>query len=179
MTERYSDEKRKALFICNAGIIAALYVVLTWLTSLVGLSSGVIQYRLSEIMMILPLLPVIGPASVIGLTISCALANQLTGCIIWDVIFGTLATLIGTIGTRLLRKFPAPVALLPPVLSNALVVPFVLRYAYHFEGTIPYFILTVGIGELVMVEICGLLLLKPLRSRLMKVLKKRGRDTDE
>ena len=172
-------KNKKALFVCNAGMIAALYVILTWLTSLIGLSSGVIQFRLSEILMILPLLSVIGTPSVIGLTIGCALANQLTGCIIWDVLFGSLATLLGTLGTRLLRKIvPTPVALLPPVISNAIIVPFVLKYAYHFEGTIPFFILTVGVGELIMVEICGLLLMKPLRTRLLKSLQKRGYNED-
>ena len=143
-----NNNKTKAL--TQGAVIAALYVVLTLLAKLFGLDSGQIQLRLSEALCILP---VFLPAAVPGLTVGCLLANLLCGNIIWDVIFGTLATLLGAVGTRLLRQRPR-LALLPPILSNTLIVPFVLSYAYGIPGSIPFFMLTVGIGEVLS---CGLL----------------------
>ena len=93
------------------------------------------------------------------MTIGCFLFNLLSGGAVWDVIFGTLATLIGAIGTRLLRKAkPKALALLPPVLSNTLIIPFVLKFAYGLEGTIWFFMLTVCAGEIVSVLILGSIL---------------------
>ena len=83
----------------------------------------------------------------------CLLSNLLTGCVIWDVIFGSLATLMGAIGTYLLRKTRF-VFTLPPVVVNTIMVPFVLRYAYGLEDAIWYLMITVGIGEVI--SICGL-----------------------
>ena len=143
-----NNNKTKAL--TQGAVIAALYVVLTLLAKLFGLDSGQIQVRLSEALCILP---VFLPAAVPGLTVGCLLANLLCGNIIWDVVFGTLATLLGAVGTRLLRQRPR-LALLPPILSNTLIVPFVLSYAYGIPGSIPFFMLTVGIGEVIS---CGLL----------------------
>ena len=140
----------KTSLLTKSGAIAALYVVLTLLAKVFGLDSGQIQLRLSEALCVLP---VFLPAAVPGLTIGCLLANLLCGNIIWDVVFGTLATLLGAIGTRLLRKRPL-LALLPPILSNTIIVPFVLAYAYCLPGSVPFFMLTVGIGEVLS---CGLL----------------------
>ena len=118
------------------GVIAALYVVLTYLSSAVGLASGAIQVRISEA---LTILPCIIPSAIPGLTIGCALANLLTGCAIWDVVFGTLATLIGAVGTRLMRKKPT-LAWIPPVVSNTLIVPAVLMRVYGVgqEGVVSW-----------------------------------------
>jgi uncharacterized membrane protein len=137
-------------YLTQSGVIAALYVALTLLAKVFGLDSGQIQLRLSEALCVLP---VFLPAAVPGLTIGCLLANLLCGNIIWDVVFGTLATLLGAIGTRLLRKRPL-LALLPPIMSNTIIVPFVLAYAYCLPGSVPFFMLTVGIGEVLS---CGLL----------------------
>lgn len=89
------------LDLTQGAMIAALYVVLTFIANLAGLASGVIQVRLSEA---LTILPVFTAAAVPGLAVGCVLANLLTGCAIWDVVFGSLATLIGAVGTRLLHK---------------------------------------------------------------------------
>lgn len=94
-------EKKSALFLTQAAMIAALYVVLTYIANLFGLASGVIQIRLSEMLCILP---VFTPAAIPGLFIGCLLSNILTGCVIWDILFGSLATLAGAIGTYLLRN---------------------------------------------------------------------------
>lgn len=87
---------KKVLFITQGAVIAAIYVVLTYIVSLLGLTNGVIQVRLSEA---LTILPVFTPAAIPGLVVGCVISNILTGAVIWDVIFGSLATLIGAVGT--------------------------------------------------------------------------------
>ena len=88
----------------QGAVIAALYVALTYLASLMGLSSGVIQVRLSEALCILPIFL---PAAVPGLAVGCLLANALTGAVVMDIVLGPVATLAGALGTRLLRATPA------------------------------------------------------------------------
>ncbi len=134
--------------------IASLYVVLTMLSRIFGLDSGVIQVRFSEALCILPCFT---PAAIFGLFAGCLLSNILAGAMIWDVIFGSLATLIGAIFTYKLRNNRF-LAVLPPIISNTIIIPFVLAYAYGFEGGIPYFMLTVGIGEVISCGILGLIL---------------------
>ncbi|MBR5442643.1 MAG: QueT transporter family protein, partial [Clostridia bacterium] len=96
--------------------------------------------------------------------IGCLLANLLTGCAVTDVIFGSLATLIGALGTYLLRKKPV-LATIPPMLANAIIVPFILIYVYNLEGAYPYFFLTVLAGEVISCGVLGLLLRKGLAKR--------------
>lgn len=134
----------------QGALIAALYVAFSFIAYSFGLSgNAVVQMRLSEM---LTVLPAFMPAAIPGLAIGCLLTNLLTGCAVWDVIFGTLATLLGAIGTFLLRKnkWLAP---LPPILANTLILPPVLATVYG-GATIPVFILTVGLGEIVC---CGIL----------------------
>ena len=97
------------------------------------------------------------PAAVPGLFIGCLIANITGGAVIWDIVFGSLATLIGAVGTYMLRKHPwaAP---LPPILANTVIVPFVLKYAYGTEGMLWYFMLTVGLGEVIVCGVLGSLL---------------------
>ena len=153
-------KNKSALFIAQAGIVAALYVVLTLLSNAFGLASGVIQVRISEALCILPCFIA---SAVPGLFIGCFLSNILAGGVIWDVIFGSIATLLGAIGTRLLKKHRY-LASLPPIIANMLIVPFVLRYAYHIEGAIWYFMLTVGAGELISCGILGQALYTALKN---------------
>lgn len=145
--------------IAVGAVVAALYVVLTYLANSLGLASGAVQVRLSEI---LTVMPVVTPYAIPGLFIGCVLANILTGCALWDVVFGSLATLIGAIGTYLLRKYNL-LAVIPPILANAIIVPFVLLFVYSLEGTYWYFFLTVGIGEIISCGVFGAILLKTLK----------------
>ncbi len=140
--------------IAFGGVIAALYVVLTFVAAAFGLASGAIQVRLSEA---LTILPVFSAAAVPGLTVGCVLANLLTGCAAWDVVFGSLATLIGAAGTRLLKNRPF-LAWIPPVISNAAIVPIVLQRVYGVPDAWWYLVLTVGAGELISCGLLGLLL---------------------
>ena len=141
----------KTVFLCQGAIIAALYVVLTYAAKLFGLDSGVIQVRVSEMLCILPIFT---PAAIPGLYLGCLISNLLTGAVWLDIIAGPIATLIGALGTYLLKKYPI-VATLPPVAANALIVPFVLAYGYGIEETIPFMMLTVGIGEVISVCVLG------------------------
>ena len=151
-------KKNKVLFLTQAAMIAALYVVLTFVSNAFGLASGVIQIRISEA---LTILPYFSPVAVPGLFIGCLISNFLTGCALFDVIFGSIATLLGAVGTRLIRriKWLAP---LPPIISNTVIVPFVLTYVYGLPGGIPYFMLTVGIGEIISCGVFGMILLSIL-----------------
>ena len=153
-------KNKKTLYLTQAAMIAALYVLLTYLANLLGLASQAVQVRFSEALTILPFFT---PAAIPGLTVGCLLSNILTGAILPDIIFGSLATLLGTLGTWFLRrtkvKWFAP---LPPIAANTLIVPFILSYGYHFPGAIWYFMLTVGAGEVISCGILGLLLMIPL-----------------
>ena len=152
---------RKIRYLTYAAVIAALYVVLTWFSALFGLSGqNLIQIRLSEALCILPYFT---PAAVPGLAIGCLISNLLTVAHALDIVFGTLATLLGAIGTRLLRKwrFLAP---LPPILANTIIVPFVLRYAYLMvDVAMPILFLSVAAGEILSVGVIGMLLFFALK----------------
>ena len=124
--------KERTLHLTRAALIAALYVVLTFLSQIFGLASGVIQFRLSEALTVMPLFY---KEAVPGLWIGCILANILTGCAFWDVVFGSVATLLGALGTYYIgRKKPAlgPVF---PILTNVLIVPAVLQYVYGVKDS--------------------------------------------
>ena len=154
--------KRKTHFLTEAAMIAALYVLLTYLASALGLSSGAVQLRFSEALCILPLFT---PAAVPGLVIGCLIANLLTTAVIWDIIFGTLATLIGALGTYLLRGRSPYLAPLPPILANTVIIPAVIC-AMAGEFTLPIyfsFAFTVFLGELISCGLLGLLLYRPCK----------------
>ncbi len=152
---------KKVLQLTQGAMIAALYVVLTYAANALGLANGAIQIRFSEALCILP---VFTPAAIPGLFVGCILSNTLNGCVIWDIIFGSIATLIGAFGTRFLRKTKF-VFTLPPVIANMVIVPFVLRYAYNSEDAFWFMVVTVAIGEIISVCGLGMILKKALSSR--------------
>ena len=156
---------KNVTMITQGAIIAALYVVLTMIANAMGLANYAIQVRFSEALCVLP---VFTSAAIPGLAIGCLISNVLSGALVWDVLFGSLATLIGAIGTYVLRKHNV-LRLLPPVISNMIIVPCILRYGYgimwEMEGvdlSIPYFAITVGIGEIISVCVLGGVLCKAL-----------------
>ncbi len=162
------DNKKFVRALTRASAIAALYVVLTLLSALLGLSSGAVQIRFSEA---LCLLPILFPEAVLGLTVGCALANLLTGCALLDIIFGSLATLLGCFFGRLIYlKFKVPLwlATLPTILSNMLIIPLLLIFTYGAFGSYFFFLLTIGIGESISAGIFGCLLLKELLKKRLK-----------
>lgn len=158
------DSKRNLRMMCEAAVIAALYAAITYAAA--PLASGVIQVRISEALCVLPIFT---PSAIPGVTLGCLLANLLTGSPLPDVIFGTLATLIGAIFTALLRRHPIP-ALLPPIISNVIIVPLVLKFAYKVPEAYLFTVCTVGAGEIISVGILGFILYIALKKRLPHVL---------
>lgn len=155
--------RKRALFVAQGAVIAALYVVLT--VVLAPISFGAMQVRLSEILAVLPMFT---PAAVPGLFIGCLLGNLLGGAVIWDTVFGSLATLIGAAGGYLLRsnRWLVP---LPTIAANTVIVPFVLRYAYEVNLPIPLLALYVAIGEIISCYLLGELLITLLQKRKVKL----------
>ena len=140
---------KKVTFLTQAAMISALYVVLTFVFA--PISFGEVQIRIAEM---LTVLPIFTPAAVPGLFVGCLIGNITGGAMLPDVIFGSIATLVGAAGTYCLRNTNRFFAVLPPIVANVLIVPFVLRYAYGVALPIPFLMLTVGIGEVVS---CGVL----------------------
>jgi len=145
-------KKSKTRSLASSAIIAALYVALNFLSAGLNLAFGPIQLRFSEALCILPAFT---PAAVPGLFVGCLLANLLGGAIPLDVIFGSLATLLGAVGTYLLRNRPL-LSLLPPIVANTAIVPFLLYFAYGFRDVaLPFLFLSIFLGELVSAGVLG------------------------
>lgn len=144
---------KKTLYVTQAAVIAAIYVVLVFVFQYT--SFGPIQFRIAEALTVLPYFT---PAAIPGVTIGCLLSNLLFKADILDVVFGTGATLIAAYLSYQLRanKFLVPI---PPILVNAIIIPWILKYAYFEADTISIMMLTVGAGQLVSVGILGMVLL--------------------
>ena len=89
-----------------------------------------------------------------GVFLGCLLSNLLCGAAALDVVFGSLATLIGAVGSYVLRDHKWAVCV-PPILSNTIIIPWVLRYAYGSEDMILFAMVTVGIGEVLAIGVLG------------------------
>ncbi len=155
-------KNKNVAFLTQAAMIAAVYVVLTFIANAFGLANYAVQVRFSEALTILPYFT---PAAIPGLFIGCLLSNILTGCALPDIIFGSVATLLGALGTYALRRhrWCAPIC---PILANTIIVPLILIYGYGLliEGLsvlqcFGYYCLTVGAGEVISCGILGMLLL--------------------
>lgn len=157
-TNKKTGSVAKTRHLTLAAMTAALYILLTVLSSTLNLASSAIQLRLSEA---LTVLPCFFSSAVPGLFAGCLLANLLTGAPIWDVLFGAIATLLGAAGAYALRRHPL-LAVLPAIASNTLIIPFVLRYAYGIKNALPFLFLTVGIGEALSAGVLGILLYRVL-----------------
>lgn len=146
-------DRSKILMIAQGGIIAAVYVVLT--IAFAPISYGEVQLRVSEALTILPMFT---PAAIPGLFVGCVLANILGGAIIWDIIFGSIATLIGAVFSYMLRKKRWLVPI-PAILSNTVIIPLVLRFGYGLTD-IPFLlqVLYIFAGEVAGCYILGELL---------------------
>ena len=145
--------KNKTKFITMSAAISAIYVVLTIVFA--PISFLAVQVRIAEALTALPMFSL---AAIPGLFIGCLFGNLLGGTVVWDIVFGSIATLIGAVGSYLLRKnrWLVPV---PPIVSNSLIVPFVLKYAYGMDLPIPVLILDIFIGELLGCYVLGELLI--------------------
>ena len=150
-------KNKSTLFLVQAAAIAAVYVVLTLVFA--PFSYGEVQVRISEALTILPFFT---PAAVPGLFVGCIIANILGGGIPVDIIFGSIATLIGAVFTYKLRNSSKWLAPVPPIAANTVIVPFVLYYGYGVNLPIPLMMLTVGAGEIISCGVFGMILLTAL-----------------
>lgn len=142
--------------IARGAVIAALYVVLTIIFA--PISFGAVQVRIAEA---LTAFLMFTPAAVPGLFAGCLIANILGGAVLPDIIFGSIATLIGAVLGRILsdKRWLFPV---PMVISNALIIPFVLRYGYGVEIPIPLMMLYIAGGEIIGCYVLGEILVSVL-----------------
>lgn len=149
----------KTRVITQSALIAALYVVLTYASNMFGLASGVVQVRISEA---LTVLPAFAFSAVPGLTVGCLVANILTGAALWDVVFGTVATLLGAVGTYYLgkNKYMAPIF---PIAANTVIIPFVLKIVYGVSEGYGFLFLTIFLGEFVSCGLLGIILYSALK----------------
>jgi uncharacterized membrane protein len=128
-----NKSKITTLMLARAGIIAGLYIVIS--LCLAPISSGPIQVRISEGLTILAL---IYPESIVELFIGCMLSNLITACAIYDVIFGSLITLISAIfsyfSTKRIKKTPLKIFIggLFPILLNSFLLPLIWQWCYGF-----------------------------------------------
>ena len=152
------NTNQKSSFMTQAAMIAAIYVVLTYIFA--PFSFGDIQVRIAEA---LTILPIFTPVAIPGLFVGCLIGNILGGAILPDIIFGSIATLIGAFCTYLLRKKSQFICVLPPFISNVLSVPFVLKLGYGINLPIAFLMLTIGIGEVISCGVLGLILYYALR----------------
>ena len=176
--------------LCQAALIAAVYTAISLL--FLPISFGPVQCRISEM---LTVLPAFTSAAVPGVTIGCLITNILGGAIVPDIVFGTLATLIGAVFTRILtRKLFAGLirslnnesgpkvnlyfrllAVLPPIISNTVIVPLVLKFAYCYDDALYFMFFTVFIGELIGIGLLGNILISVISHRgIFNQLKKLG-----
>lgn len=156
--------QKKTRFIAYAAMIAAIYVILTWIFAPFGF--GEVQIRISEA---LTILPAFTPAAIPGLFVGCLIGNILGGAILPDIIFGSLATLIGAVlvyGMRNWNRFFLPLA---PILSNTLIIPFILYFGYGVTLPIPLLMLSIAAGEFVSCGILGMILYRAF-SRYQQIL---------
>ncbi len=153
-------------YIAQVGIVGSLYAAITII--LAPISYGPIQVRVSEALTILPYLT---PAAIPGLFIGCVVANIFGGLGIYDIVGGSLCTLLAAFLTYLSSRTRKPIlAPLPPVLVNAFGVSLYL----HFLFQLPYWITVVyiGVGETAACFILGYPLLKILlkREKILRIL---------
>jgi len=138
----------------RGAIIAALYAAITLL--LAPISYGEVQIRIAES---LTLLPILLPEAVPALAVGCLLANILGGATIFDIIFGTLATLLAALCTRALRKNTLAASAMP-VLFNGVIVGAVVHYCYAPVMPLALCILSVAAGEAVSCMLLGPIVLR-------------------
>ncbi len=124
-------KKWTTLMLARAGVFAALYVALTF--ACFPVASGLIQFRVSEMLTLLPLFYI---EAIPALFIGCIISNLISGCVLWDILLGSIITLIAAIATYFIGKAfknPAWRILLGgafPVILNALFLPLIWWLAY-------------------------------------------------
>ncbi len=152
---------KRIRYLTQGAVIAAIYVVLCQIFAPISFRD--VQVRIAEGLTILPYFT---PAAIPGLFIGCLLGNLLGGAIPVDVIFGSLATLIGALGTWAIgnwirrhqrsnaSKYWLPI---PPIVANTVIIPLILYYGYGINIPIPIQMATVGLGEVLSCGVIGMI----------------------
>ncbi len=126
-------------------MIAAVYAAATYFSAALGIAYGPIQFRISEA---LTILPVFTPAAIPGLAVGCLLGNISSPYGVWDVIFGTMATLIAAVFSRKLRNIRLKglplLSLLMPVLFNGLIIGAEITFYLSDAASLTGFLLLAG-----------------------------------
>ncbi len=160
-----NKQNQNVVYLTQAAVIAALYVVLTLVFAPISFGTSGVELRISEC---LTILPIFTPAAIPGLFVGCLIANILGGAVIWDIIFGSLATLIGAAIAYQLRsnRWLVPI---PTILANTIVVPLVLRFGYGLNLPLAALFVSIFIGEVLGCYVLGEILynaLLPLKDRI-------------
>ena len=164
---------RRVLYLTQGAVIAAIYIVLCQIFQPISFRD--VQVRIAEGLTILPFFT---PAAIPGLFVGCFLGNLIGGAVIWDMIFGSIATLIGALGTwkigKWIRSTGRPnrtkyLLPLPPIVSNTIIVPLILYFGYGINVPIPIQMATVGLGEVVSCGVIGMIFLFALEKAGVKV----------
>ena len=174
---RQNKAHKRLLWLCSAGLIAALYVALTYLAMALGLDKNAIQVRFSESLCVLAFFTT---AAIPGMTIGCLLANILTGCAPLDILLGPVATFIGACGAYLIGRIGKGrvaklLCTLPNILANTAIVPIVIYVCYtdpseQSISLLPFFFLTVFAGEVISCGVLGSILLFSSEKTLRRIL---------
>lgn len=150
--------------VARAGVIAPLYFVLTM--AVLPVASGAIQFRVSEA---LTLLPLVFPEAIPALFAGCILANLVSGCVVYDVIFGSVVTLLAACLTyaagRIFKKTWLKIAVggIFPVLLNAFLLPLIWLFCYEsLEYAYMIQVLFLIAGQGVSVYLLGTFLMLPV-----------------
>lgn len=157
--------------ITRIGVVAALYATITLVLG--SISYGPIQFRISEVMTLLPLF---GKEYILSLTIGCFLANVIGPYGVPDIILGTLATFISVYLVYLTGKYMKGkkgyliIASLWPTIVNAIIIGGVILHVL-FKLPLILSILEVGFGQFVVITIIGVPLFRFLNNKYSKLLK--------
>ena len=157
-------KKNTTVFVTQSAVIAAIYIVLTLVSAVFGLDKGMIQLRISEAITFLPCYMF---SAVPGLTLGCFFANLFCGSLPPDIIFGTVATLIGALGSYIIGRKNKYLSVIPPIISNSIIVPIVLKFAYNVDEAVPFLMLTVAIGEILSCGVLGIIIMRSLPNSLI------------
>lgn len=157
--------KERLLSLTYGAIVGAIYVALTWISGALGLASGAVQLRLGEALCVLPFFI---PSTSVGLFVGCIISNLTMASAPLDIIFGSLATLIGAyLGSKMKNKWLVPI---PTVVANTVIVPIVILVCYTTKetwslGTYTLTALGVFAGEVLSAYVLGMLLLLAIQKR--------------
>ena len=165
---------KKILYLVHGAMIAAIYAAATYFSAALGIAYNAIQFRFSEA---LTILSVFTPAAIPGLTVGCILGNISSPFGIWDIIFGSAATLLAAICARKMRNIKIKglplLSILMPVIFNAIIVGAEITFLFPTDApsltAFTVAALEVGAGEAVVCLAGGIPLYYAIKkSRLFK-----------